>query len=171
MDSGSAAPEMSSHSPTESSTPKNLHGIAFGPEVTSANMEPLHPPRDHVLDYWNIYTAQVDPMLRILHVPSFTKSLLVARDNTQNLDRSMQALMFSIYFAAVGSSSATEVEVLFGRNKQELLQHYKYATESALIHAGFLTSRNLMTLQAFTIYLVCFDQPNFSLALISNKHQ
>ena len=152
---GAGALEIPLHFPPGFSTATSHHGIIFGPQVATSDLKSFHPPSSHVFDYWNVYTAQVDPMLRILHVPSFTKSLLTARDNIHNLDKGMEALMFSIYFAAITSSSAADAEAQFGRNKEELLQHYKYATEMALIHAGFLTSRSLLTLQALTIYLVC----------------
>jgi hypothetical protein len=129
-------------------------GFIFGSELSKTNLASLHPPGTHVLEYWHIYTARVDPMIRILHTPSFTKSLLAAKDNVQQLDKGMEALMFSIYFAAVTSSPAAEIELRLSRSKESLLRQFKDAVKIALANAGFMTSRNIMTLQALVIYMV-----------------
>ena len=131
------------------------HGFVFGLEVGPVNLQYLHPPSGQILEYWHIYAANVDPVTKIIHAPSFTWRLMSVKDNLQLLDSSMEALMFSIYFAAVTSTSAVEIQLRFSETKDTLLQRFKLAMEKALAKANFLSSRNIMTLQALVIYLVC----------------
>ncbi len=62
--------------------------------------------------------------------------------------------MFSIYYAAVTSLSQEECIRLFRVDRDRLLAHYKHGTEAALTNADFLNSMDLVTLQAFVIFLV-----------------
>ena len=143
-----------------SSIDAGRHGFVFGLDVGPVNLQYLHPPSSQILEYWHIYATNVDPITKIIHAPSFACSLMAVKDNLQLLDSSMEALMFSIYFAAATSTSSTEIQIRFSETKDTLLQRFKFAMEKALARANFLSSRNIMTLQALVIYLVrCSELP------------
>lgn len=98
--------------------------------------------------------ANVDPMTKLLHAPSFGKKLMETKHCLYSLDKGFEALVFSIYFAVVTSMPAGEVEVRFGETKVKLLQRFEFAVKQALVRANFLGSHSFVTLQALTLYLV-----------------
>lgn len=62
--------------------------------------------------------------------------------------------MFTMYFMATTSLSEEQCLQMFGQQRDKLLAQFKYGTEAALANADFLSSLELVTLQAFAIYLV-----------------
>ncbi|KAF2102921.1 hypothetical protein NA57DRAFT_14135, partial [Rhizodiscina lignyota] len=115
----------------------------------------LHPPSSQILEYWQIFTVNIDPVTKVLHVPSFGSHIMEAKLNLQALDVGLEALMFAVYFAAVTSLTPSECQMRFGEGKETLLARYKVAVEKALGKSNLLTSQNIMTLQALTLYLSC----------------
>ena len=109
---------------------------------------------------FRIYLANVDPICRILHKPTMRSHLLFGHnqlidDSTHRYKYgSIEAICFAIYYAAVTSLSAEECIAQLGVERDVLLERYKRATESALAQADFLNSMEIVTLQAFTIYIV-----------------
>jgi hypothetical protein len=130
------------------------HGFVFGLDAGPVNLQYLHPSSGQILEYWHIYATNVDPVTKIIHAPSFAGRLMAVKDNLQLLDSGMEVLMFSIYFAAVTSTCAVEIQLRFSETKETLLQRFKLAMEKGLAKANFMSSRNIMTLQALVIYLV-----------------
>ena len=62
-----------------------------------------------MLFLWHIYVDNVDPFMKILHVPSMTKVIRELRGSYGSLDSSMQALVLAVSFAAVMSLESEEV--------------------------------------------------------------
>jgi hypothetical protein len=58
---------------------------------------------------WSVYQDNVEPLLKILHVPTTEVLLRDARKNSEKLTPAAEALVFSIYYAAVISLEAEEV--------------------------------------------------------------
>lgn len=102
--------------------------------------------------YWNIYCERVDPLIKILHKPSIGMMLQV---DFSSADRSMTALLFAICFAAVTSLTDDEVLKNLSLDRTEVIQNYKFAVEQALVNAGLLETQEIVTLQAFVLYLTC----------------
>lgn len=50
-----------------------------------------------------IYTSSVDKLTKVIHCPTFSQRVLAAKDNVQNLDLSTEAIMFSVYYAAINT--------------------------------------------------------------------
>ena len=128
-----------------------------------------YPSSSELLEYWHIYMADVDPVTKILHVPSFGRKLIEAKDNLQSLDAGMQALVFSVGFAAVTSMSPTQAQTRLGESKDARLQRLKTAIEKALTRANFINSPNIISLQALVIYLVKFTPSWFK--SIANRYR
>ena len=60
---------------------------------------------------WRIYVGNVDPFVKILHVPSMAKIIDEIRDNYQSLCPSMHALVMAVACAAVMSLDDAEVGI------------------------------------------------------------
>lgn len=60
---------------------------------------------------WRIYVDNVDPFVKILHLPSMARIVHEIRDNYQSLSPSMHALVMAVAFAAVISLDDAEVGI------------------------------------------------------------
>ena len=104
----------------------------------------------------DIFFSRVDPMFKVLHRPTVKDFMSVAARNLDHINTgdSRAALMFAIYFGAVTSLSQKECLEFFHQDREVLSAHYKFGLEAALANADFLSSMEIVTLQAFVIYLV-----------------
>ena len=112
----------------------------------------------HVLGLalWEVFVENVDPLCKVLHVPS-TQALV--RKATQQPDSTSPAedcLLFAIYHFAVYSMSAQACFELKGniQSREELLHVLHRATSQALVNASFLKTTDLMVLQAYVLFLL-----------------
>ena len=60
-----------------------------------------HPPSQTIYQLWHIFTENVDPLTKIVHVPSLQPAIQKATTDIERIPRSLEALMFAIYAAAV----------------------------------------------------------------------
>lgn len=89
-------------------------------------------------------------------MPSLQQHILNASGNLDSMPSELEALMFTIYCAAIRSLSDEEVLQGFGKSRTALLAQYQQASQSALIKAGLLKTSNMVVLQAFVIFIVSF---------------
>ncbi|KAI0599072.1 fungal-specific transcription factor domain-containing protein [Biscogniauxia sp. FL1348] len=144
------------------------HGFVLGYSSSDVDLRKLHPLPSQIPFIWQVYTENVDPLVKILHVPSMTKIIREQRSNMSNIPPGMEALLFSIYYAAITSMEEEEVKVNFGAEKKQLINRYRFATEQALSKANFLTSSELVVAQAFVLFLVLvrrYDDTRFAWTL------
>jgi hypothetical protein len=136
-------------SPVEEST-----DFMFGYTPTSSSIQQLHPTPDQISGLWQVFLDNINPMTKIMHQPTFQATLVKASSNLENLPKGLEALMFSIYGAAVFSIDDDECVVKFGEPKKTLLARYRHATRKALARARFMGTSDIQVLQAFLLYLL-----------------
>ncbi|KAI1350790.1 fungal-specific transcription factor domain-containing protein [Xylaria sp. FL0043] len=144
------------------------HGFIFGYSSSNVDLRSLHPLPSQVGFYWQVYMENVDPIIKLLHIPTMTKTIKALRSDMSTMTPGVEALMFSIYFAAITSMEHDEVVTNFGAEKQQLIARYRFATEQALAKASCVTSSELVVLQAFVLFLILvrrYDDTKFSSAL------
>ncbi|KAI1815242.1 hypothetical protein GGS20DRAFT_356020 [Poronia punctata] len=144
------------------------HGFIFGYSSSNVELRKLHPLPSQMLYYWQIYTENVDPIIKILHAPTMTKIIRGICADMNTITPGIEALMFAIYLAAITSMEPEEVMTNFGAEKGELVARYRFATEQALAKANCLTTSEIVVVQAFVIYLILvrrYDEAKFSAAL------
>lgn len=76
----------------------------------------------------------------------------------------MEALLFTIYYTVVTSMTQEEVKSNFDTDKTTLLARYRFGVEQALSRADFLSTTEVVTLQALVLFLTCVrrhDQTKF----------
>ncbi|EXK24169.1 hypothetical protein FOMG_19090 [Fusarium oxysporum f. sp. melonis 26406] len=129
------------------------HGFIFGFSSSDIDLTTLHPPHELASRIWAMFKANVDPLVKILHLPTMEPIMLEAKDHLDNLSRGIEALMFAIYYSVVTSLTSTDCVGELGETKSILLARYRFATEQALTRASFLHSAELKVLQAFVIFL------------------
>lgn len=74
--------------------------------------------------------------------------------NIGNIPRSFEALMFSIYGAAVMSMKDEECQHRFCETRKTLLSRYISATRIALSRANFMATMSLVVLQALVLHII-----------------
>lgn len=103
---------------------------------------------------WNAYEKNVAPLILILHKPTIRNLVRKAATNAEFLDATSEALVFSVYFAAVMSMKPAECRKQLGVDHQSAIQHYRFAAEQALSRADFLHARCVSILQAAVLFLI-----------------
>ncbi|KPM37974.1 hypothetical protein AK830_g8605 [Neonectria ditissima] len=113
-----------------------------------------HPPAERIHQLWQIFIDNVDPLTKVVHVPSLRPAIQKAASNPETIPRSFEALMFAIYSAAVMSLSNDECKQRLCEPRKTLLSRYVAATKAALSRARFMGTTSLVVLQALVLYLL-----------------
>ena len=129
-------------------------GILFGSDQITTDLQAYQPSQWQALQLWQTFINNVDPMLKILHIPTAQAEIYGAINNPISAAEDLNALMFSIYFAAVTSLSSSSVVNILGEPKVTALGRYKKGLEQSLLKSRFLDSPSMRSLQAWTIYIV-----------------
>ncbi|XP_044719785.1 fungal specific transcription factor domain-containing protein [Hirsutella rhossiliensis] len=130
------------------------HSFVLGYRSADVDLRKCHPLPSHVTFLWSVYQENVEPLIKLLHIPTTDLILRDARKNSDNLSPGQEALAFSIYFAAVTSLEPEEVVTNFGASKDELLAQHRFALEQSLAKANFLDTSDVAVIQAFTLFLI-----------------
>ena len=133
-------------------------GLLLSASQCSQEGRNYFPSRNEIHILYHQYFVAVDPLVHLIHKPSFDQECYSLSVSSQNLDSTpapFKALLLSICLAAAVSFSPTQSQLELGIAKQnELVAKLKVAAENALVNANYLKTDNLQTLQAFTIYMV-----------------
>jgi predicted RNA-binding protein with RPS1 domain len=114
-----------------------------------------HPPGIQIFQLWQTYIDNINPLLKITHVPTVQVKVLQAASTLGKAPKNIEALMFGIYLMAITSMEEKQVVSMFNEPKQQLLSRYLSATQQALVNASFMLVDDPLVLQAFVLYLVC----------------
>ncbi|KAK3297331.1 fungal-specific transcription factor domain-containing protein [Chaetomium fimeti] len=145
-DSYEASPESMT---TDDNTEMLLGGDS--PEVDLAN---LWPSPAQILPLWQVYLDRVNPLTKIIHVPSVQPYMAAVITDSKALPRNVEALLFSIFVMAVVAMTPDECKALLGIAREEALQRYSSGVRLTLVRVGFLRSHDMIILQALVIYLI-----------------
>lgn len=128
--------------------------LLLGTRSDSVSLLHLHPEPVQIFKLWQKFLDNVDPLVKLCHVPTVQQQILQATGNLESVPTPVEALMFSIYSIAVVSLENDECYSITGESKRTLLHRYRLGVEHALINAEFIKSSDLNVLRAFILYLV-----------------
>lgn len=126
----------------------------FGFNSTSVDMLSLHPLEQQAREFWEAYKENVDPLVKVLHIPTVEPTFLEAVAHLDKVPKGLESLLFAIYYGAVTSTSPEDCRHRWGEERNTLLQRYRFGLEQALARANFLYCDEVVILQAFVIFLV-----------------
>jgi hypothetical protein len=106
-----------------------------------------------MLYIWKSYVDNVDPFIKILHIPTMDSIVFQLRGKFSSLGHSMEALLFAISLASVVSLEEEEAMDSFRVPKRELISRFRLCTERALAHSQFLISNDITVFRALVIYV------------------
>ena len=138
-----------------SSASANHQGFLFSFSSIILDLRDFHPPQQQVATYWNIFITNVDPIIKLLHVPHYEKIVSEASKNLDHISKPTEVLMFTIYYAAVTTLSPDDCLVYLGLEKQAGLRKFRFAVEQGLSRTGFLNTQELIVLQSMLLFLTC----------------
>ncbi|RDL34315.1 uncharacterized protein BP5553_07443 [Venustampulla echinocandica] len=145
----------------ESNVHDSLSDLVLGtPELTPndhskvENLAGLHPPYHILLKLWDVYVDRVDPLMKILHLPSFWPKLTNALQHPQDIPKNLEALICAFYLVTITSLAEDECRDLLGGQKLVLFAQQECAARRALRTAGFLETTSPVTLQALAMYIM-----------------
>lgn len=118
----------------------------------------VHPPTDQIHQLWQIFTENVDPVTKIVHVPSLYRAIKKIINDTNNVPRNFSALLFAIYSIAILSLNSEECLDRFGQSRDHLLSHYISETKLALARADFTSTTSILVLQALIFHILCIRE-------------
>lgn len=93
--------------------------------------------------------------MTVLHKPTIRNILVDASANIDTLDKNTEALVFSVYLAAVISMTPEQCMSELGEEREAAISRYRFATEQGLARANLLNSQNLTLIQAAILFLTC----------------
>ena len=124
--------------------------------------EILYPSESHMSILLQAFFDNVDPVCKILHKPTIYAHMKKSKNLpesslSKHKSSCLNAVIFAICFAAINTMSHESISSL-GEERSTLLERYKSYTEAALMQSELLSSSNITTLQAFTIYIVSLSK-------------
>lgn len=128
--------------------------LIFGTPIASVDLCELHPGQVQILQLWQVYLENVNPLLKVTHAPTLQARIIDAVSHPANLPPTLQALMFSIYCVAIMSLSEDDCHATFGTPRRCLLGTYQFACQQALFRCRFWRCDDVDALVALYLYLV-----------------
>lgn len=127
-------------------------GLILG--VTEINERRIkHPDTATILQLWQIFLDNVNPITKIIHAPTLQQDIISAIGNMNNIPKPLEAILCSIYTLAVTSLPPEECQKRFGESRDKLCARYRSFARQALINAYFLRTSDITVLIAF-VYLI-----------------
>ena len=130
------------------------HELLLSTSPKFVDLSGFHPPVQVLETMRGVFLDRVDPITKILHFPTFWSSLRNGVESPKDIPNSLQALIFVFYFVTVSSLENNECQSLFKEQLSVVCARYKFAAHQALMNARVLKSSKLVTLQAFSLFLV-----------------
>nr|XP_023900357.1 aurofusarin cluster transcription factor aurR2-like [Quercus suber]POE50743.1 bikaverin cluster transcription factor bik5 [Quercus suber] len=106
----------------------------------------------HIVQLWHVYLERVDPMMKAFHSPS-VQQMVLGQINRPNILPNEYALVSAVYLISVVSLTDSECLSILQETRQDALDRFRKATETALSAAGFVTTADFTVLQALVLYL------------------
>lgn len=122
------------------------------------DFEPLdfYPDTQLALRLWDVYVKSVDPVIKILHIPTVQSAVLATILDPRSSQPSTMALTFAIYYAAVTvlCDDNSDEHVDLPLEKPVLLKRYQTVLDRLLVTPDLMSRPEMQDLQALAIYVV-----------------
>ncbi|KAJ9609778.1 hypothetical protein H2200_006106 [Cladophialophora chaetospira] len=142
----------------EDTPPEDGADFVLGMTSSPTQTSNLHPTPDNVVKLWQIFLTNVNPLVKIIHQPTLQRNIEDAMTDIDHIPRGLEALMFSIYNAAILSMRDGECQATFGEPRSTLQSRYRLGVRRSLTRAHFMGSSDILVLQALVLYLLAMRQ-------------
>lgn len=118
------------------------------------NLFHYHPTHAEAMILWNTQIENVEPLCKVLHIPSSSKMAREVTREPETASRANECVLFAVYHFAVFTLTDEQCEKLFGRSRSTLMHRFHLATRQALVNASFLTTSDTSVIQALILFLL-----------------
>ncbi|KAM7195798.1 hypothetical protein V8F20_007368 [Naviculisporaceae sp. PSN 640] len=132
--------------------------LLFGAPNPNIHLPSMHPAQVQIFKLWQVYLDNVNPLLKVTHVPSLQARIIDAASHVDSVSPPLEALMFSIYSIAVRSMTDEECIASFHLPQDQLLSCYQVACKQALVRCTPWRSNDRDCLTALYLYLLSVGQ-------------
>jgi hypothetical protein len=138
---------------SDAGTPIEASALFAGVDALSAGTDAndLWPTRDKALFLWQVYLKRVNPLTKIIHVP--TLQAYVGR-SYEAVPGNIRALLFSIFLMATVTMTRDECQEVLRTPKEVEVEAFSKAVRMTLQRLNFIVTDNLAVLQALVIYFI-----------------
>ncbi|GFF83109.1 uncharacterized transcriptional regulatory protein C139.03 [Aspergillus lentulus] len=131
---------------------RGLNAAIMGFRSLAYSLRDYHPSISQSVALFEIFQANVAPVVKIFHMPTLTKLFWDAVGSLDTLDCNTEALLFAIYYAAI-ISTTDQTQCPLGLPRSQALRTCRFAVEQALARADLLNTQNMILLQAAALFL------------------
>ncbi|KAI1815108.1 fungal-specific transcription factor domain-containing protein [Poronia punctata] len=146
--------EQESVSSVAATSPENSADLLLGVDDPHLDLQTLQPDMYTAIRLWQIYVERVNPLTKIVHVPSLQEYVLDAATDITSVPLAYQALLFSVYAMAVVTLTNEEAKDQLGMSQNDGLKQFNRGTKLALTRANFLKTYNMTILQALALHML-----------------
>ncbi|KAM0338168.1 hypothetical protein ACHAPU_011418 [Fusarium lateritium] len=144
--------------------PSERHAFLFQHDdiASSSSGQDFNPLPSQVPFLLDVFHENINLVMHIIHMPSLRNLVRPSRGAATPISLKNQALLFSIYYAAITSMDDEDVLLNFGSTKRELNLRFRRGLEQALARADFLNDPDIILVQALIIFLALarrYDSP------------
>lgn len=140
--------------PSDKLSPDNNADVLLGADCSNKTITELQPDPVHAFRLWQIFIDRVNPLLKIVHIPTLQPYVLEGAVSMSNIPLNYQALLFAVYLIATLSLTEDESLQILGHPRESMMQRYMQGVKLALVRFDFLRNYDMATLQALLLYLV-----------------
>ncbi|CAK7243435.1 MAG: hypothetical protein STHCBS139747_004957 [Sporothrix thermara] len=139
-------------SATPHDQPTTIHAGVSRPDTYNiSDVHALYPSTQLALQLWSIYVKAVDPVLKILHIPTVQTTVVATILNPVSAAPSTLALTLAIYYAAL----TADPTVLPAAEIETQLSRCRAALDTLLTVTHLVARPDMSYLQALAIYVTC----------------
>lgn len=114
----------------------------------------LWPASAHIFRLWQIYIERVNPMSKVIHVPSLQPYLVEACVGMENIPQNIQGLLFAIFLMAIIAMSEEEAQGYLGMSRDQAFTRFSSGTRRTLRNQDFFCKNDLVIIQTLAVYTV-----------------
>ncbi|KAJ2901661.1 hypothetical protein MKZ38_001574 [Zalerion maritima] len=138
--------------PSDAPTPNtDTEDMLFG-DSPGVDLDGLHPDPVNVFRLWHTFLERVNPLTKVIHVPTMQPYFQEAASPTRNIPRNIEALLFATYAIAVVSLEEEECVSILGYTRKQAYRRFSTGVRCALHKLGFLVNYDLVTVQALVLW-------------------
>jgi hypothetical protein len=146
-------PDESIMADSENLSPDNNSDLLLGCGGDTTDIHSLQPDPVHAFRLWQLFLERVNPLLKIVHIPTLQPYVMDGAISIGNIPPSYQALLFAIYTISATSLSEAEAPQILGMSREEALAKYTKGMKIALVQFDFMKNYDMVALQALVLYV------------------
>ncbi|RBR10704.1 uncharacterized protein FIESC28_09351 [Fusarium coffeatum] len=135
--------------------PAERHAFLFQNDMSPSSLggQDFNPLPSQIPFLLDVFEENMNIIMHVVHMPSIRKMVRSSRGSKPQITFKHQALLFSIYYAAITSMEDEDVLTNFGATKTDLNLKFRRGLEQTLARADFLNDPDIVHVQTLTIFL------------------